>query len=104
MSLPQISEALDKGLLNIAVASDHTTYSEIGQHGPEPVPILVFGKHSGADRVATFGEHSATLGSLGRFPLQQLVPRILDASLTSDAIVPAKPEGPESPAAELTRG
>ncbi len=81
LALPKTNAALESGALNLAVASDHTTYSETGQHGPEPVPILVFGASFAADRVASFGERSVEEGALGRFPLQQLIPRIFDTSL-----------------------
>ena len=59
--------------LRVAVASDHATLSESGQHAADPLPILVWGHGVDADDVETFDEHSAAGGSMGRFPLPNLL-------------------------------
>ncbi|MCB1037005.1 MAG: 2,3-bisphosphoglycerate-independent phosphoglycerate mutase [Acidobacteria bacterium] len=85
----QFLEAVDKelswflekwrsGPLRIAVASDHGTLSESGQHSADPVPVLLWGEGIPADEVQTYDEHAASTGSLQRFPLQLLVRRLVD--------------------------
>lgn len=66
------------GPLRVAVASDHATLSEGGQHAADPVPVLVWGTGIAADRVKTFDERSVAEGSLRRFPLQLLVNRLFE--------------------------
>jgi len=62
--------------LQVAVASDHATLSESGQHSADPVPVLVWGPDVPADGARRFTEHEAAEGTLGRFPLQALVSRL----------------------------
>ena len=62
--------------LRIAVASDHGTLSESGQHSADPVPVVLWGEGIEADAVESFDEHAAASGSLQRFPLQLLVQRL----------------------------
>ncbi len=81
LARPDIEALRASGGLTIAVAADHATYSEDGSHGPDPVPVLIQSPLLGADGVQTFDEFSVREGSLGRFALQQLVPRILEGSL-----------------------
>ncbi len=69
-----------KGPLRIAVASDHGTLSESGQHSSDPVPVLLWGPGIEEDSVQVFDEHAAAGGSLQRFPLQLLVPRLFEAA------------------------
>jgi 2,3-bisphosphoglycerate-independent phosphoglycerate mutase len=64
--------------MRIAVASDHATLSESGQHGADPVPVLIWGDNITADEVETFDEQSAAAGSLHRFPLQMLLGRLFE--------------------------
>ena len=66
------------GPLRVAVASDHATYSTTGLHGEDPVPVFLWGSDVEADSVVTFSEASAAEGSLGRFPLQLLLGKLLD--------------------------
>ena len=68
-------EAWD-GPLRIAVASDHATLSESGQHAADPQPILIWGEGVEADAVQTFDEPAAAGGALQRFPLQLLLSRL----------------------------
>lgn len=65
------------GDLRVAVASDHATLSETGQHGADPVPVLLWGAGIGSDAVTAFDESSVAAGDLERFPLQLLVERLL---------------------------
>lgn len=62
--------------LRVAVASDHATLSESGQHSADPVPVLIWGRDIEADTVEAFDENSVAVGSLQRFPLQMLLGRL----------------------------
>jgi 2,3-bisphosphoglycerate-independent phosphoglycerate mutase len=66
--------------LRIAVASDHATLSESGQHAADPLPTLIWGEGIEADEVTEFHETSTGAGSLQRFPLQLLLGRLFDLS------------------------
>jgi 2,3-bisphosphoglycerate-independent phosphoglycerate mutase len=69
-----------KGPLRVAVASDHATLSESGQHGADPLPVVIWGPGIEADEVRQFDEQAVATGSLGRFPLQLLLSRLFDLS------------------------
>lgn len=69
-----------KGPLRIAVASDHSTLSESGQHGADPLPVLIWGDGVEADAVERFDEAAAAAGGLQRFPLQMFLGRLFDLS------------------------
>ena len=66
------------GPLRIAIASDHATLSESGQHAADPLPILLWGDGFEADQVETYGEKAAAVGAMQRFPLQMLMGRLFD--------------------------
>ncbi|MDA0791897.1 MAG: 2,3-bisphosphoglycerate-independent phosphoglycerate mutase [Proteobacteria bacterium] len=61
------------GKLRIAIAADHATLSESGQHGNDPVPVLIWGDGLTPDQVETFDESSVSTGALQRFRLQRLL-------------------------------
>ncbi|HUF78728.1 MAG TPA: 2,3-bisphosphoglycerate-independent phosphoglycerate mutase, partial [Thermoanaerobaculia bacterium] len=65
--------------LQIAVASDHATLSESGQHSSDPVPVLLWGPAIQPDTVTAFTERAVAEGALGRFPLQTLVAKLFDS-------------------------
>ncbi len=67
-----------KGPLRVAVASDHATLSEGGQHAADPVPVAIWGEGIEADPVESFDEVSVAAGSLGRFPLRLLLARLFE--------------------------
>ena len=67
-----------KDPLRIAVASDHATLSESGQHVADPLPVLIWGEGLKADEVEVFNEKSVPGGSLRRFPLQLLLSRLFN--------------------------
>jgi len=69
-----------RGPLRVAVASDHATLSESGQHAADPLPVLIWGDNLEADDVQTFDETTAGKGLLQRFPLQLLLGRLFDLS------------------------
>jgi 2,3-bisphosphoglycerate-independent phosphoglycerate mutase len=69
-----------EGPLRIAIASDHATLSEVGQHASDPLPVLIWGSGIEPDGVQSFDEKSASAGSMGRFPLQMLMGRLFDLS------------------------
>jgi 2,3-bisphosphoglycerate-independent phosphoglycerate mutase len=84
-------EALDRELghflarvqpTRLAVASDHTTYSDSGQHGADPVPVLLWGEGIEPDAIDRFDERTASGGSLKRFALQSFIDRLYE---TGDA-------------------
>lgn len=62
----------------IAIASDHATLSESGQHAADPLPVLIWGDGLEADEVTTFDEQAAGAGALQRFPLQMLLGRLFN--------------------------
>lgn len=66
--------------LRVAVASDHATLSESGQHAADPLPVLIWGHGIEADEVRAFDEQSVAAGRLQRFPLQMFLGRIFDLS------------------------
>ena len=61
--------------VRVAVASDHATLSEVGQHAADPLPVLIWGEGIEADDVEVFEEAAAVGGSMQRFPLQTLLGR-----------------------------
>ena len=62
--------------LRIAVAADHATLSELGHHGADPVPVLLWGEGIERDSVQTFDESAAASGRLLRFPLRRFLERL----------------------------
>lgn len=62
--------------LRIAVASDHATLSESGQHAADPLPVLIWGEGIRPDAVELYDEQSVAGGGLQRFPLQMLLGRL----------------------------
>lgn len=66
--------------LRIAIASDHATLSESGQHAADPLPVLVWGPGIEPDEVESFDEEVAAGGALQRFPLQMLLGRLFELS------------------------
>lgn len=85
LELTKIKSLVDNGRLRVLVAADHATYSESGQHGPDPVPVLIHGTDIPRDSVTEFNERAAATGGLGRFPLQQLIPRVLSGSIHAES-------------------
>ena len=67
-----------RGPLRVAVASDHSTITESGLHGSDPVPVLLWGTGIEADQASSFSERSVHKGQLGRFSLQHLVDRLFE--------------------------
>ncbi|MCP3964134.1 MAG: 2,3-bisphosphoglycerate-independent phosphoglycerate mutase [bacterium] len=84
--LEQIDSALGtfleryKGDLRVAVAADHATLSESGQHAADPLPVLIWGQAIEADDVESFDETSVAAGELQQFPLQMLLERLFELS------------------------
>ena len=66
--------------LRVAVAADHATLSESGQHAADPLPVLIWGPGIEADGVETYDETSASAGELQQFPLQMLLERLFEHS------------------------
>ena len=64
--------------LRLAIASDHATHSDSGGHGPEPVPVLLWGPGIPRGSVTSFCERTAPAGELQRFPLQLLIERLFE--------------------------
>ena len=86
MYLEQVDRELERLLSRmdrpprIAIASDHATLSESGQHAADPLPVLIWAEGLEADEVETFDEQSAAAGALQRFPLQMLLGRLFNLS------------------------
>jgi 2,3-bisphosphoglycerate-independent phosphoglycerate mutase len=84
--LESVDEALSRQLakydrpLRVAVASDHATLSESGQHAADPLPVLIWGEGIEADETEAFDEQAVAGGSLERFPLQLLLSRLFQLS------------------------
>ncbi len=76
--LAELLAAWEGRRLQVAVASDHATLSESGQHSSDPVPVLLWGPGVEPDRVTVFTERAVAEGGLGRFPLQTLVARLFE--------------------------
>ena len=68
------------GPLRVAVASDHATLSESGQHAADPLPVLIWGEGVEPDEVEIYDEQAAGSGKLQRFPLQLLLSRLYKLS------------------------
>ena len=64
--------------VRVAVTADHATLSELGAHGADPVPVLIWGDGIAPDDVTSYGERAAGTGRLNRFPLQLLIERIFE--------------------------
>lgn len=84
--LESLDEALGEFLaswdrpLRIAVAADHATLSESGQHSADPLPVLIWGTNIEADSVQMYDESAVSPGKLQRFPLQMLLGRLFPLS------------------------
>jgi 2,3-bisphosphoglycerate-independent phosphoglycerate mutase len=76
----QLERLLDEydGPLRVAVASDHATLSESGQHGSDPLPVLLWERGGDGDDVDRFDEQAVASGALQRFPLQMLLGHLFD--------------------------
>ena len=64
--------------VRIAVTADHATLSELGAHGADPVPVLIWGEGIAPDGVTSYGERATGTGKLNRFPLQLLIERLFE--------------------------
>ena len=84
--IEKVDRALGKFLkrhsehLRVAVAADHATLSESGQHAADPLPVLIWGTQIEPDEVESFDELSVSAGGLQQFPLQMLLERLFDLS------------------------
>lgn len=61
------------GNVYLAVAADHSTPCEVGEHTGEPVPILIFGPSIRKDRTLQYNELDCAYGGLGRLSGQEFV-------------------------------
>lgn len=55
----------------LAVAADHSTPCEIGEHTGDPVPVLIYGPGIRVDRTVQYNEIDCAYGGLGRLSGQQ---------------------------------
>ncbi|MBI4609094.1 MAG: 2,3-bisphosphoglycerate-independent phosphoglycerate mutase [Candidatus Rokubacteria bacterium] len=61
----------------LVVTGDHASPAALKGHGWQPVPVLLWSAHCGADPVSEFTERACAGGSLGVFPAQHLMPLVL---------------------------
>lgn len=61
----------------IMVTGDHATPPQMAGHGFHPVPVVMTGRHLGADDVTSFGERAAVGGMLGLRPMAHMMPILL---------------------------
>lgn len=65
--------------LLVVITADHSTPSRGPRlHGGDSVPIMVLGETARRDEVASFGERSCVVGSLGQLAGQDLMPVLLN--------------------------
>lgn len=61
----------------LCVTGDHSTPVPMRGHSWHPVPVLLLGRHCGADHASRFHEKSARAGSLGLFASRHLMALLL---------------------------
>jgi 2,3-bisphosphoglycerate-independent phosphoglycerate mutase len=61
----------------LCVTGDHSTPVAMRGHSWHPVPVLIHGRHCGADHAARFHEKHARTGSLGTFASRDLMALLL---------------------------
>ena len=64
----------------LAVTGDHATPSHMAAHSWHPVPVALWGEHTGRDEVGRFGERWCPTGLLGRRRSTELMPILLAAA------------------------
>ncbi|MEM0204530.1 MAG: 2,3-bisphosphoglycerate-independent phosphoglycerate mutase [Nitrososphaerota archaeon] len=62
----------------IAITSDHTTPSEVGEHSGDPVPVALYAPGARYGNVEKFDEISCASGTLGRIRGVDLIPIIMN--------------------------
>jgi 2,3-bisphosphoglycerate-independent phosphoglycerate mutase len=85
----QALERLDRAIPEIRalgpdvliVSGDHATPSILSGHGWQPVPVIIWSRYCGADRVTEFTERACSAGSLGVIPAQHLMPLVMANAL-----------------------
>jgi len=65
----------------LVVTGDHATPAILAGHGWQPVPVLVWSRHCGADPVTAFTERACVAGSLGLMPAHHLMPLVMANAL-----------------------
>jgi 2,3-bisphosphoglycerate-independent phosphoglycerate mutase len=61
----------------VAVTGDHSTPSPLKSHSWHPVPLMIYGKHCRADKVAQFNEGALLAGGLGTIHGTSILPLML---------------------------
>lgn len=64
----------------LVITSDHSTPALLQSHSWHPVPLLLYSKYCISDGIEKFSERDAAKGSLGRFPMKDLIALILGYS------------------------
>jgi 2,3-bisphosphoglycerate-independent phosphoglycerate mutase len=85
----QALERLDRAIPEIRalgpdvliVSGDHATPSILSGHGWQPVPVIIWSRYCGADRVTELTERACSAGSLGVIPAQHLMPLVMANAL-----------------------
>lgn len=68
----------------IAIAADHCTPIEVGDHSGDPVPLAIWSDSTLKDGSMAFDEATAARGGLGRLRGQDLMPILLDKANRSE--------------------
>lgn len=76
--LGRIRSQVDRDTLLFALAADHATLSESGEHSGDPVPVCLSGPGIEADSVVHYSERTADSGALGRLLCKDFVRHVLE--------------------------
>jgi len=64
----------------VVITGDHSTPALLKSHSWHPVPLLLYSKYCIPDGITEFSERKAKGGSLGRFPMKELMGLVLGYS------------------------
>lgn len=74
----QILDVVDLEQTYIALAADHSTPCEVGEHSGEPVPIAYYGPSVRNDKVISYDEIACQEGRIGRVTGSEYISLLFD--------------------------